>query len=92
MTVGASSAHQANMRIAVGLANVWARGDSIFNLFAEPQLIPGDRGFIHLIEDWRALAANAEPIVAGLHAAAALFHHDILHDPTLRRMLPWKTR
>jgi superoxide oxidase len=31
-------------------------------------------------------------IVTGVHAAAALFHHYILRDATLRRMLPWQMR
>ena len=43
----------------------------------------------HLVGDWHALAANAILIVAGVHGAAALFHHFVLRDATLRRMLPW---
>jgi cytochrome b561 len=27
-----------------------------------------------------------------VHAAAALFHHYILRDATLRRMFPWELR
>lgn len=79
---------------AVGLGGsyLWARGDSIFNLFRVPQIVPGDRALIHQIGDWHALAANAILIVAGVHAAAALFHHYILRDVTLRRMLPWELR
>ena len=78
--------------LGLGVTNVWARGDVIFNLFTLPQLIPGDHGFIHQMESWHALAANAVLIVTGLHAAAALFHHAILRDATLRRMLPWVPR
>jgi cytochrome b561 len=48
----------------------------------------GDRALRRLIGDWHALAANAIMIVAALHAAAALFHHYVLHDRVLRRMLP----
>ena len=55
-------------------------------------MVPGDRALVHQIGDWHALAANALLIVAGVHAAAALFHHYILHDETLRRMLPWGQR
>ena len=47
---------------------------------------------MRLIHGWHELAANAILIVAGLHAAAALFHHYILRDATLRRMLPWAAR
>ncbi len=75
--------------VVLGVANVWVRGDSIFNLFRVPAYHPGDRALIHLVGGWHALAANAVLIVAGVHAAAALFHHYILGDATLRRMLPW---
>jgi cytochrome b561 len=80
--------------VTVGLGGpyAWARGDSIFNVFTIPQMVPGDRALAHQIGDWHALAANALLIVAGVHAAAALFHHYILRDETLRRMLPWEPR
>jgi cytochrome b561 len=74
--------------VVLGVANVWVRGDSIFNLFQLPAYDPGDRDLVHLIGGWHALATNAVIIVAGIHAAAALFHHLILRDATLRRMLP----
>ncbi len=80
------------LAVALGVTNVWARGDAIFGLFRVPQLVPGDRALVHQIEEWHGLAANTVLIVAGLHAAAALFHHHILRDATLRRMLPWEER
>ena len=43
---------------------------------------------MHQIEGWHALATNTVLMVAGLHTAAALFHHFILRNATLRRMLP----
>jgi cytochrome b561 len=78
--------------VVLGVANVWVRGDAIFNLFQVPAYDPGNRALRHLVGDWHALAANAILIVAGLHAAAALFHHYVLRDATLRRMLPWELR
>ena len=78
--------------VGLGLANVWVRGDWIFNLVHVPQLVPGDRALVHRIGDWHALAADAVVIVAGLHSLAALFHHFVLRDATLRRMLPWSAR
>jgi cytochrome b561 len=75
--------------VTLGVLNVWAQGDSVYNLVTVPQWHPGDRPFIHQIGGWHALAANAVLIVAGLHSAAALFHHFVLRDATLRRMLPW---
>jgi cytochrome b561 len=80
------------LTVTLGVLNVWAQGDSVYNLVTVPQLHPGDRLFVHRIGDWHALAANAVLIIAGLHSTAALFHHFILRDATLRRMLPWQTR
>jgi cytochrome b561 len=78
--------------VVFGFAYVWTRGDSIFNAFQIPQMVPGDRALSHQIGNWHALAANALLIVAGMHAAAALVHHYILRDATLRRMLPRRLR
>ncbi len=78
--------------VVLGVATAWARGDSIFNVVQLPQLFPGDRARAHQVGEWHALAANAIMIVAGMHSAAALFHHFVLHDVTLRRMLPWAKR
>ena len=74
--------------VILGVANVWVRGDVILNLFQVPAYEPGDRALVHLVGGWHALAANAVLIVAGVHAAAALFHHYVLRDATLQRMLP----
>jgi cytochrome b561 len=76
--------------VVLGGANVWVRGDAIFNLFRVPAYDPGKRDLMQLVGGWHALATNAVVIVAGIHAAAALFHHLILRDATLRRMLPWR--
>ena len=71
-----------------GFANVWVRGDSIFGLFQVPAFAPGDKALRRLVGDWHELGANTVLIIAGLHAAAALFHHFVLRDGVLRRMLP----
>jgi cytochrome b561 len=74
--------------IALGLANVWVRGDNIFNLFTIPAFDPGNQTLRGQVEDLHALCANLVLIIAGLHAAAALLHHYVLKDNVLRRMLP----
>jgi cytochrome b561 len=74
--------------VLLGIANVWVRGDSVFNLFKVPAFDPSDKALRDSIGDWHALAANTLVIVAGLHAAAALSHHFILRDGVLRRILP----
>src|ERR1700722_14650085 len=70
--------------VGLGLAHVWVRGEVIFNLFVVPAYDPGHRALMRLLGGWHALAANTVVIIAGVHAAAALFHHYILRDATLR--------
>lgn len=80
------------LTVGLGIATTWTRGDSLFGLFSIPAFDPGNRALMHQVQGWHALAANTVLIVAGLHAAAALFHHFIMRDVTLRRMLPWQLR
>lgn len=42
----------------------------------------------HTLKEWHELIANAGYFFIGLHALAALFHHYIVRDNTLVRMLP----
>lgn len=47
------------------------------------------------LADWgdvHQLLGDAIMWIAGLHAAAAIFHHAVLKDGVLRAMLPWGTR
>jgi cytochrome b561 len=78
--------------VALGISYAWVRGDVIFDFFQLPAYDPGNKALVHQVGGWHALVANAVLIVAGLHVAAALFHHHILRDATLRRMLPWEPR
>ena len=81
-----------SLTVGLGVATTWTRGDSVFGLFTIPAFDPGNRALMREIHGWHALAANAVLILAGVHAAAALFHHFIMRDATLRRMLPWEMR
>ena len=74
--------------VVLGLANVWMRGDTIFNLFTVPAFDPGNKALRNQIEDLHGLGANILLALAGFHAAAALVHHFIWKDNVLRRMLP----
>lgn len=76
--------------VVLGVANVWARGDNIFNLFAIPAFDPGNKALRRQIENLHGLGANILLFVAGAHAAAALIHHFFLKDAVLRRM--WTRR
>lgn len=71
--------------VALGVATAWLRGDDVFALLRFPG---GDRTLAHMVRGYHSVAANAILILAGAHAAAALFHHYALRDGVLRRMLP----
>jgi cytochrome b561 len=74
--------------LILGVANVWVRGDSIFGLFSIPAFNPNDRALRQTLGNLHGWAANVLLIVAGIHALTALFHHCVLRDGVLRRMLP----
>lgn len=78
--------------LLLGLANTWVRGDDIFGLFHVPKFGSYTPDARHQLSErvvgLHSLAANALLILAGGHAAVGLFHHFILKDSVLRRMLP----
>ena len=72
--------------LGAGLFWVWVRGSDIFGVLKVPEFDPGNRALRGLVGEWHETAANLLIILAGLHAAAALLHHYLLHDATLARM------
>ncbi|MFC0227358.1 cytochrome b [Serratia aquatilis] len=44
----------------------------------------------HTLKEIHEFIASAGYFVIGIHALAAIFHHYIMRDNTLIRMLPWK--
>ena len=74
--------------IALGIKLTWVRGDLVFGLVQLTSFAPGDTALRHSIGSTHELVANAIILVAALHGAAALFHHYVLRDSTLRHMLP----
>jgi cytochrome b561 len=72
--------------IVLGIINAFVRGYNLFDLVSLPQI--GDRAMRKPITHWHGLAANLLLALAGLHAAAALFHHYMLRDSVLARMIP----
>lgn len=74
--------------VLIGAACVWLRGDNIFNLFTVPALDVTDKSLRHDAVELHGLIANILLAVAGLHALAAIFHHVVLKDEVLARMLP----
>ena len=74
--------------VVLGIANAWIRGDMILGLGRIPSIAPGNKDLKETVENLHALSANATVILAGLHAAAGLFHQFILRDRLLLRMMP----
>ncbi|UPY36871.1 cytochrome b/b6 domain-containing protein [Sediminicoccus sp. KRV36] len=75
---------------ALGLAALWTRGQgiSLFWLFSLPSPLASHRGLAEFLGGAHELAANGLVALAGLHAAAAIFHQYVLRDHTLERMVP----
>jgi cytochrome b561 len=74
----------------LGILLTWYRGDalSFFGLFTIPAPVSPDRPTAGFIKELHSLCANLILILAGLHAAAALWHHYVRNDDVLKRMLP----
>jgi cytochrome b561 len=72
--------------LALGLANAFVRGYSLFGLFELPRI--GDPTLRRPINHWHGLAANVLLCVAALHAAAALAHQFVWRDRLIQRMWP----
>ncbi len=73
--------------VAVGMFLVWARGDSIFNLFSIPAY-SADKTLPHQVQELHATIGWLILSLAGLHTLAALLHHYLWHDGVFSRMLP----
>jgi cytochrome b561 len=74
--------------VALGIACVWIRGDTLFNLFTVPAFDPTNKQLKHDAVELHGLMANSLLFLACLHAAAAIWHHAGARDGVLRRMWP----
>jgi len=54
-----------------------------------PALVTPDKALTARLKDLHTTAGTAGYFLIGLHAAAALFHHYVVRDDTLARILPW---
>jgi len=73
----------------LGIATAWTDGKTIlvpFTSIAVPALLAADKELAHQLEDIHKLVANGFYFVVGLHVLAALYHHFVRRDDTLRRM------
>ena len=73
--------------LLLGITNAWVRGDNVFGLFSIPKLMPGHTHLRPIVESLHEFAADGLLVLAALHALAALWHHYIVKDGVLRRML-----
>ena len=72
----------------LGWAIVSGQGKSVFLFGIElPRLIGENRGLADSLEDIHELIGNIGYALIGVHALAALVHHYMQRDNTLRRML-----
>lgn len=86
--------HLALYALMIGLPLVgWmilsAEGDAVpfFGLELPPLRAP-DKAAVESLEDLHELGGKIGYALVGLHALAALFHHYVQKDNTLRRMMP----
>ncbi|MFS2224150.1 cytochrome b561 [Pantoea sp. B65] len=75
----------------LGMLTLYLKGQP-WVIFAVPMPVAAtpDGALSHNIKNIHEFIANAGYFIIGLHAAAALFHHFILRDNTLLRMMPGK--
>lgn len=74
----------------LGLATAWSGGKKLllpFTTIAVPALLPVDRALAHSLEDVHRTIGKVFYGVIAAHILAALWHHWMRRDDTLRRML-----
>ncbi len=74
--------------LVLGLVYEAVRADNLFNLGRLPSIAPGNKDLRNQLGDLHGTLANIVLIVAGVHAAAGLFHHYVMKDNVLLRMMP----
>ena len=78
----------------LGLATAWTDGKDLYLPFTQimvPPLLGEDKALAHTLEDLHGQIGEIFYWVIGLHIAAALYHHFVRRDDTLRRMA-WNFR
>lgn len=74
----------------LGLATAWTDEKTLYLPFTQvalPALLAPDEALAHQLEDLHGAIGEAFYWVIGLHVLAALYHHLVRGDDTLRRML-----
>jgi len=73
--------------VVIGIAAVWIRGDNLFNLVQIASIAPDDKVLRRNVVGIHEWLANGLLILAALHAISALWHHFVVKDDVLKRML-----
>ncbi len=75
----------------VGILGAWLEGHPVMlvGIGNFGPMLPQAHAAGQLLSEFHTILGNAVIWVAGLHAAAALFHHYALRDNVLVSMLPW---
>ena len=82
------------LMVAVPLSG-WVVSDTsripfrLFKQFSVPNLMAPDKSISDFAADVHGVLTTALAIVLVIHVAAALRHHFLLRNNTLKRMLPW---
>ncbi|MGV8924015.1 MAG: cytochrome b [Thermomonas sp.] len=74
----------------LGLATAWTDGKSVlipFTRIALPALLAENKDLAHTLEDLHGTVGTVFYWVIGIHVLAALWHHLMRKDDTLKRML-----
>jgi cytochrome b561 len=74
----------------LGLATLWSDGKAVLIPFTRiplPALLPLNKPLAHTLEDLHVTVGDVFYWVIGLHVLAALWHHLMRKDDTLKRML-----
>jgi superoxide oxidase len=75
-----------------GWLTLSAEGEAIpFFGLQLPALTAENKDLAETVKEVHETGAAAGYFLIGLHAAAALFHHYVVRDNTLSRMLPWRS-
>jgi cytochrome b561 len=75
---------------AAGVLTLFAGGEAlpVFGILDIPSPWVKDRAFKHSIKDVHEYLAHGLVALAAMHAVAAIVHHRVYRDNTLKRMLP----
>lgn len=60
--------------------------------FELPALVAPDKALAKQVKEIHEIVGQVGLFLIGLHTVAALFHHYLVHDDTLRRLLPGRQR